>query len=175
MADWSASSTMPCFSFGPFRFFPARQLLLEGETPVRLGSRALDILAALVERPGELVSKDEFVARVWPNTIVEESNLKVNVAALRSALGEGRLGRRYIATVSGRGYRFVAPVGLSQPGSLPALRSTAPRHSHNLPVSLTRTIGRADAIDELLKQLLRHRLIAVVGPAGMGKTTVAVA
>jgi predicted ATPase/DNA-binding winged helix-turn-helix (wHTH) protein len=175
MADWSAPSTEPCFSFGPFRFFPARQLLLEGETPVRLGSRALEILAGLVERPGELVSKDELVARVWPNTIVEEGNLRVNVAALRRALGGGRPGRRYIATVSGRGYCFVAPVELSEPGSSPALRSTAPGHSHNLPVSLTRTIGRADAIDALLEQLPRHRLIAVVGPAGIGKTTVAVA
>ena len=162
-------------TFGPFRFHPARHLLLEGETLVRLGSRALEILAVLVERPGELVSKDELTARVWPNTIVEESNLKVNVAALRRALGEGRPGRRYIATVSGRGYRFVAPVELSEPGSSPALRSTAPGHSHNLPVSLTRTIGRADAIDALLEQLPRHRLIAVVGPAGIGKTTVAVA
>src|SRR5215469_1338267 len=175
MADWPAPSTKPCFSFGPFRLFPARQLLLEGETPVRLGSRAVEILAGLVERPGELVSRDELVARVWPNTIVEESNLKVNVAALRRALGEGRPGRRYIATVSGRGYRFVAPVELSEPGSSPALRSTASGHSHNLPVSLTRTIGRADAIDALLEQLPRHRLVAVVGPAGIGKTTVAVA
>ena len=143
-------------TFGPFRFHPARHLLLEGETLVRLGSRALEILAALVERPGELVTKDELTARVWPNTIVEESNLKVNVAALRRALGEGRPGRRYIATVSGRGYRFVAPVELSEPGSSPVLRSTAPEHSHNLPVSLTRTIGRADAIDALLEQLPRH-------------------
>src|SRR5215469_206512 len=72
-------------TFGPFSFHPTRHLLLEGETLVRLGSRALAILAALVERPGELVSKDELTARVWPNTVVEESNLKVNVCALRRA------------------------------------------------------------------------------------------
>ncbi|MBV8399702.1 MAG: winged helix-turn-helix domain-containing protein, partial [Acetobacteraceae bacterium] len=87
-----------CQTFGPFRFHPARHLLLEGETLVRLGSRVLEILAALVERPGEMVSKDELIARVWPKTVVEESNLKVNVCALRRALGEGRPGRRYIAT-----------------------------------------------------------------------------
>src|SRR6516225_7910592 len=143
MTDWPAPSAER-FSFGPFRFFPARQLLLEGATPVRLGNRALEILVALVERPGELVSRDELVALVWPNTIVEESNLKVNVAALRRALGEVRLGLRYIATVSGRGYRFLATVELSEKGSSPALRNTAPAYPHNLPVALTRAIGRAD-------------------------------
>ena len=66
-------------TFGPFSFHPARHLLLEGETLVRLGSRALEILAALVERPGELVSKDELTARVWPNTVVEESNLAASI------------------------------------------------------------------------------------------------
>ena len=175
MADRSTTSAEPIFAFGPFRFFPARQLLLEGETPIRLGSPALEILAALAERPGQLVSRDELTARVWPDTVVEESNLKVNVAALRRALGEGRLGRRYIATVSGRGYRFVAPVGFSAPGSAPALRSAGAERSHNLPVALTRTIGRADTIDALLKQLPRRRLVTIVGPGGIGKTTVALA
>src|SRR6266446_7114978 len=108
MADWTTTSAERAFSFGPFRLLPAQQRLLEGETPVRLGSRALEILTAPVERPGELVSKDELIARVWPNTVVEESNLKVNVAALRRALGDGAPGRRYIVTVSGRGYRFRA-------------------------------------------------------------------
>ena len=68
---------------------PERQLLLKGEAPVRIGSRALDILTALVERPGELVSKRELFSRVWPDTFVEEGNLKVNMVALRRALGEG--------------------------------------------------------------------------------------
>jgi DNA-binding winged helix-turn-helix (wHTH) protein len=171
VADRSTASAEPLFAFGPFRFFPARQLLSEGETPIRLGSRALEILAALVERPGQLVSRDELTARVWPNTVVEESNLKVNVAALRRALGEGRLGRQYIATVSGRGYRFVAPVEFSAP----ALRSARAERARNLPVPLTRTIGRADTIDALLEQLPRRRFVTIVGPGGIGKTTVALA
>ena len=162
-------------TFGPFRFFPARQLLLEGETPVRLGSRALEILVALVERPGELVSKDELMARVWPNTVVEESNLKVNVAALRRALGEGQSGRRYIATVSGRGYRFVAPVERAEPGTPSVLQSSTTKRLHDLPASSTRTIGRADTIHTLLRLLQRHRLVTIVGPGGIGKTTVALA
>ena len=121
----STASAERAFSFGPFRFLPAQQLLLEGEEPVRLGSRALEILAALVERAGELVSKRELMARAWPNIVVEEGNLKVHVAALRRALDKGRSGGRYIATVSGRGYRFVAPVKPCGPGAPPAHPSAA--------------------------------------------------
>jgi hypothetical protein len=78
------------FAFGPFRLLSAQRLLLEGDTPVRLGSRAFDTLAALVERAGEIVSKEELIARAWPQTFVEESNLKIQVSALRRALGDGR-------------------------------------------------------------------------------------
>jgi DNA-binding winged helix-turn-helix (wHTH) protein len=108
------------FSFGPFHLLPAQQLLLEGEVPVRLGSRALEILIALVERPGELVSKGELMARVWPDTVVVESNLKVHVAALRRTLGDGRAGNRYVATTPGRGYRFVAPVMVTDEKWIPS-------------------------------------------------------
>ena len=95
------------FSFGSFRLLPTQRLLLSGDEPVRLGSRALDILIVLVERAGELVSKDELMARVWPNTFVVPANLTVHVAALRRALrGEGR----YFVNIPGRGYFFVAPV-----------------------------------------------------------------
>ena len=100
-------------SFGPFRLLPAQQLLLEGENAIRLGSRALEILIALAEHSGQLVTKDQLMARVWPNTVVEENNLKVHIAALRRTLGDGQPGRRYVATVPGRGYRFVAPVEVS--------------------------------------------------------------
>jgi len=77
-------------SFGPFRLLAARRLLLEGDQPVRLGSRAFDILAALVERAGEVVGKDELIARVWPQMFVEESNLKIQVSALRRALATAK-------------------------------------------------------------------------------------
>jgi DNA-binding winged helix-turn-helix (wHTH) protein len=101
------------FVFGPFMLIPERQLLLNGEAPVRIGSRALEILTVLVERAGELVCKRDLFARVWPDTFVEEGNLKVNVAGLRRALGEAPGQTRYIAAVPGRGYRFVAPVRAS--------------------------------------------------------------
>ena len=99
--------------FGPFRLLVAQRLLLEGDRPVRLGSRALDILIALVERPGQLVTKHELIALVWPDTVVEEGNLKVHVAGLRRVLGDGRAGTRYLINVPGRGYHFVAPVVLA--------------------------------------------------------------
>src|SRR6266513_1896666 len=98
------------FAFGPFRLLAAQRLLLEGETPVRLGSRAFDILAALVERAGEVVGKEELIGRAWPQTFVEEANLKIQVSALRRTLGDGQGGNRYIITVPGRGYNFIARV-----------------------------------------------------------------
>jgi len=103
------------FAFGAFRFVPERQLLMRGEETVRIGSRALDLLVALVERPGELVTKAELMSRAWPTTTVAEGNLKVNMAVLRRALADDAAAARYIATVSGRGYRFVAPVRTNNP------------------------------------------------------------
>jgi DNA-binding winged helix-turn-helix (wHTH) protein len=100
--------------FGPFRLLPARFLLLEGDKPVRLGSRALEILVLLLERPGELVSKQELMARVWPHVFVEPANLTVHVSALRRTLCDGRDGNRFIINVPGRGYSFVAPVEVSE-------------------------------------------------------------
>jgi DNA-binding winged helix-turn-helix (wHTH) protein len=97
-------------SFGPFHLLPSQRLLLKANQPLRLGSRAFDILVALVERAGEVISKSELMARIWPNTFVEEGNLKVQVAALRRALADGEARSRYIANVTGRGYCFVAPV-----------------------------------------------------------------
>jgi DNA-binding winged helix-turn-helix (wHTH) protein len=97
-------------TFGPFRLIPAQRTLLKGGRSVKLGSRALDILVALARRAGEVVSKKELLACAWPDTFVEEVNLRVNVAALRKILSEGRAGDRHIVSVSGRGYCFVVPV-----------------------------------------------------------------
>src|SRR3984893_15249633 len=116
-------------TFGPFRLLPGQQMLLKAGKPIRLGSRALEILTALVERPGELVSKKELVGRVWPNTVVEESNVKVHVAALRRALGDGRDGNRYLVNIPGRGYRFVAPVVCARGPAYPAPHVGASQHT----------------------------------------------
>jgi DNA-binding winged helix-turn-helix (wHTH) protein len=101
-------------AFGPFSLFPAKFLLLESNRPVQLGSRALEILVVLVERPGELVSKKELMDRVWPGLFVEPANLSVHMSALRRTLRDGRDGNRFIINVPGRGYSFVAPVEVSE-------------------------------------------------------------
>jgi DNA-binding winged helix-turn-helix (wHTH) protein len=102
-------------SFGPFRLLPSQFLLLEGDKRVPLGSRALEILIVLLERRGELVSKQELVTRVWPNIFVAPANLTVHISALRRALRDGRDGNRFIINVHGRGYSFVAPVAVVGP------------------------------------------------------------
>jgi len=122
------NSAVPASSeigFGPFRLLPAQFLLLEDNEPVHLGSRALEILIALLERPSELVSKQELMDRVWPNLFVEPANLTVHMSALRRTLRDGRDGNRFIINVPGRGYSFVAPVDLlgHEGRARPALQS----------------------------------------------------
>lgn len=113
-------SSSPAYAFGPYVLMPARQLLLRDEAAVRIGCRAFDLLTALVERPGLVVTKRELIARAWPDTTVEDDNLKVNIAALRRTMGDDPDSPNYIATVTGRGYRFVAEVHLSGPPSAAA-------------------------------------------------------
>jgi predicted ATPase/DNA-binding winged helix-turn-helix (wHTH) protein len=166
--------------FGPFRLQPERLLLRRGDAEVRIGSRALEILIALIERPGELITKEELMTRVWPRTVVEDANLRAQVALLRRALDDGRGDARYIISVPGRGYQFVASVshGESTPG--PAVEGPAvevppvpadPRRQ--LPKPISRVIGRSAVIAEVNKRLQTRRLLTIVGPGGIGKTTVA--
>src|ERR1700680_629084 len=162
-------------SFGPFRLLAAQRLLLDSNGPVRLDSRAFDVLAALVERAGEVVGKEELIARAWPQTFVEESNLKIQVSALRRALGDGQGGHRYVVTVPGRGYNFVAPVWDEEPARVSPPPAIAPARAHNVPLAVTRMIGREEAVAALVSRLSRERLVTIVGPGGIGKTTVALA
>lgn len=182
------SSTAREFSFGPFYLHAAERRLLRAGESVDIGSRALDILIALVERAGEVIGKKGLVARVWPDVIVEESSLRVHIAALRKALGDGVDGARYIANVPGRGYSFVAPVSTPAPTASPTepatptattLHTTASereqtRVAHTLPARLTRMVGRDAAIASLSQHLRAARFVTIVGPGGLGKTTVAV-
>src|SRR5206468_564996 len=125
------------FVFGSFRLSPAQRILLDDQKPLRLGSRALDILVTLVESAGETVPKDHLIARTWPDTVVDEGALRVHVAALRKLLRDGREGQRYIANNPGRGYTFVAPLTREHPPPPPAAPERAPA-ANNLPAPLTR-------------------------------------
>src|SRR3984893_15236528 len=137
------------FVFGSFRLIPAQRMLLDDGKPLRLGSRALDILVTLVGSAGDTIHKDQLIARTWPDTVVDEGALRVHVAALRKALGDGRAGKRYIANIPGRGYSFIAPVSCEQrqPAIAPT-NGTAVRG--NLPAPLTRIVGRSATAIALL-------------------------
>ncbi|MEG1326782.1 MAG: winged helix-turn-helix domain-containing protein, partial [Janthinobacterium sp.] len=167
------NSSIPAFVFGPFRLLPLERLLFDGERALRLGSRAMDLLLALLERAGEIVDKNELLAIVWPNAVVDDATLRVHLAALRKVLGDGRDGQRYITTIPGRGYGFLAP--LSYTGQAVAAGPASAEPQHNLPVLLTRMVGRAETLQAMANQLLQLRLLCIVGPGGIGKTTVAVA
>lgn len=146
---------------------------MEGDKSVQLGSRALEILIALIERGGALVTKEELVGRVWPNTFVHESNLKVHIAALRKVLGDGQAGNRYIINVPGRGYQFVASISQVEETSPRIEDSGDPSYPHNLPAPLNRIVGRAEILRLFVDQLSENRFVSIVGPGGIGKTTVA--
>lgn len=163
------------FSFGPFRLAAGERLLTRDGVPVDLGARALDILVALVSRPNEPVGKRELMAEVWPDVTVEEGSLRFHIVALRKALGDGQGGARYITTLPGRGYCFVAPVLRSAPPGQAADGTPAFTGATSLPARLARMVGREEEVRALSAQLAAARFVTVVGPGGVGKTTVAVA
>jgi predicted ATPase/DNA-binding winged helix-turn-helix (wHTH) protein len=158
--------------FGPYAFYWRQRLILDGNLPLRVGGRALDILQVLIERAGHVVCKDELIALVWPTSVVEDINLRVHIAALRRALGDGQGGQRYIVNVPQRGYSFIAPVELVPAGTLVSIE-TMQRPQHNLPTRLSPVTGRDSIVGSLVRQLPVRRFITLVGPGGIGKTTVA--
>jgi predicted ATPase/DNA-binding winged helix-turn-helix (wHTH) protein len=142
--------------------------------PVTLGSRALDILTILVQSAGTVIPNRQIMACAWPNTHIAEGSLRVNIAALRKALGDGRDGQRFITNIPGRGYVFVAPVRSARP------RRDAPptlpvATANDLPRPLAHIVGRDDAIARVGTQLSRRRFLTITGSGGIGKTTVAMA
>lgn len=180
----ATDSPTPTLRFGPFQLLRTQRQLLAGREPVRLSSRALDVLIALVERAGELVSREELMAWVWPCEVVEENTLRVHVAALRKALGDGQQGARYISTVAGRGYCFVAEVQRvlavrSVDAAVPpsALAGDPPGAAMpgGMPAGATSLLGRQATVAALARQLRQRRFVSIVGAGGLGKTCVALA
>jgi len=132
--------------FGRFRFIPHRRLLLRGNQRIPLGSRAREILHALLGRAGEIVSKAELIEQVWPHTLVEEGALRVHVASLRKALGDDRnTVTQFIETVNGRGYRFVSPAELRLPADLALPFRSYPERHHGVANVARECITREEA------------------------------
>ncbi len=165
-------------SFGQFRLSLDKREIRRNGVPLALGDRALDILIALVERPGEIVSHRDLIARVWRNLVVSPGNLRVHMSALRKALGDGEGGTRYIENVTGQGYCFVAPITREAAEREPVRSPQTPaatRKGLALPRRLSRMIGRAQVVDTIRADVVASRFVTIIGPGGMGKTTVAIA
>jgi predicted ATPase/DNA-binding winged helix-turn-helix (wHTH) protein len=162
-------------TFGPFQIFLAQRCLMRDGQPVRLGSRAFDLLLALVESAGTLISKEDLIARVWPGTHVEEVVLRVHVTALRKVLSDGRPDARDVLTVPGRGYQFVTPTASQLVPKPKEVGSNTRQNATDVPELQTRVIGRDDDVANIIARLQTNRCITISGTAGIGKTTVALA
>ena len=173
-----ASKAPSSVAFGRFRVLPHRRELLADGRPVKLGGRAFDVLMALIEAHGGVVSKNALMARVWPERIVEENNLQWQISALRAAFGADR---NLIRTVSGRGYQFTAEVdtvhGSPEAGAGMAIAAAPPGDlpPTNLPEPVSELVGRDDVLAEILSLAAAHRLVTLTGAGGIGKTRLALA
>ncbi len=166
--------TPAVIDFGRFRVVPYRRELLADGRPVELGARAFDVLMALIEVRGAVITKDALMERVWPNRIVEENSLQAQISVLRKVFAADR---DLIRTVAGRGYQFTGVVRSvsTGPDALPIARSPIPFpaavHSlTNVPESVSELIGRDGELDEILDLTAAHRLVTLVGAGGIGKT-----
>lgn len=163
-------------SFGPFRLFPAARVIEKDGIPLDVGNRALDILIALVERDGVVVSHRDLISHAWRGLVVDPGNLRVHISGLRKALGDTDGAPKYIANIPGQGYCFVAPVtrALASTQLPPATAAPAAQRKRPLPPMLARMVGRDDTVHTIAADLRRDRFVTIVAPGGMGKTTVAV-
>ncbi|HEX6721410.1 MAG TPA: winged helix-turn-helix domain-containing protein, partial [Burkholderiaceae bacterium] len=148
------------FQFDRFVLRPHARELLDDGAPVRIGTRAFDVLWALVEARGDVVTRDVLFARAWPGRVVIDDNLKMQVMALRKLLGAAA-----VATVPRRGYRFGLPLHARDAAQPCTATMPAPQG----------LIGRADELAQLQRTLAASRLVSVVGPGGVGKTRLATA
>jgi predicted ATPase/DNA-binding winged helix-turn-helix (wHTH) protein len=169
------------YEFAEYRLDSAQRVLTRHGAPVELGSRAMDVLLALVRRQGEVATKAAIMAEVWPGTIVEDNNLTTQIASVRRALGDSAGGEggahRFIVTIPGRGYRFVAEVRHVQSSGPVPLAAAFDRpqdmERSNLPLQSSSFIGRQRELAELRVRLRERALVTLVGAGGVGKTRTA--
>src|SRR5947209_8028750 len=161
------SETPAIIEFGHFRVVPRRREILADGRPIQLGGRTFDVLMALIEGQGAVVAKDALMGRVWPNRIVEESSLHVQISALRNVFGADR---NLIRTISGRGYQFTGEIRtVAASPHAQAVAETAvpmsapPRLSTNLREPVSELIGRDAEVEEVLGLAAAHRLVALTG------------
>jgi predicted ATPase/DNA-binding winged helix-turn-helix (wHTH) protein len=171
----SGSNTPASVSFSRFQVWPHRREFLADGRPVQIGGRAFDVLMALIDAQGSVVSKNALMERVWPDRIVEENNLQIQISALRAAFGADR---DLIRTVAGRGYQFTGEIRIASAGtgrrSAEADREAAVSPG-NVPEPVSELIGRDDELRETLSFIQGHRLVTLTGPGGIGKTRLALA
>jgi len=173
LAQLANSMVEQTLLFGPYSLHRSQKMLKKGDERLQLGSRAMTLLIALVDRAGEVVSKKELMQTVWPNTVVEQNNLRVHLTMIRKVLDDAD-GTRYIINVAGRGYSFIAPITLLRESEVPSSTQIQER-GEDLPQPNTRVVGRDEAIARVLENMSRRRLVTISGPGGVGKTTVALA
>jgi DNA-binding winged helix-turn-helix (wHTH) protein len=158
--------------FGPFELSRRERVLRREGVMLPLGSRALDLLIYLAEHPGEIIAKQELMDHVWSDVTVEEGSLRVHVAAIRKALGDGQFGNRYIANIKGRGYSFVGTVVRLEDGK--GGGSNSPNFRGGLPTPPLMLIGQEATVSEVRDWIRQGRFVTLLGPGGIDKTTVAV-
>jgi predicted ATPase/DNA-binding winged helix-turn-helix (wHTH) protein len=163
--------------FGRFQVLPHRRELLINGQPVKLGGRAFDVLLALIDAQGGVISKEALMARVWPEQVIEENGLAVQIGRLRKAFGSDR---DLIRTVSGRGYQFTVDIPVALASSGEGIGAVAARPGSvlpptNIPGPVSELIGREEELGEILKLAATHRLLTLTGAGGIGKTALALA
>lgn len=180
MSPATALEQEDCISFGHFTLLPNRRRLMRDGGPVQIGDRAFELLATLLERPGDIFSKEELADRVWGRRVLEDVNIRVTVSNLRKILGRTSDDDEYVLNVTGRGYCFSGAVSTQRlrpdgvRGSLPSVPSGA-RGVGRLPLLLKPVFGRGEDVERIVSLLSKGRFVTLTGPGGIGKTTAAVA